>query len=344
MDFWATGFWEDGFWADGFWSESVNYSLAISSGSFALSGTAVGLGAVRTLGIDSGAFRLIADYSYLIYEDGNYLTDEDGNYLISEDSLYETKLIVDRKISLESGAFALTGTDTATESGYIISLGSGSFEVVVNEQYLTDEDGNILTDEDGSYLLWEGSYVDVKLTVTRLPGIESGVFALTGTALSLLHNRVIGIDSGAFTLSGTAITGLIDYRISLDSGVFVTTGTDVTLISGATANRILSIDSGNFALTGTTITLTYLGPDQTPGEVTGIYKMAAQYDDYRYNKVSSNVYKTNIVYDDYKYSVDGNKIYVNRLKATINEYMKEDVIHVHKVVRHKSIKVYNYVQ
>ena len=49
-------------------------------------------------------------------------------------------------------------------------------------------------------------------------------------------------------------------------------------------------------------------------------------------------------YDDYKYSVDGNKIYVNKLKATINEYMKEDVIHVHKVVKRKSIKVYNYVQ
>lgn len=84
--------------------------------------------------------------------------------------------------------------------------------------------------------------------------------------------------------------------------------------------------------------------DQSPGATNGIFSMAAKYDEYVYNKVKSNTYNTNIVHDEYKYTVDGTKIYVNKLKATVNECMKEDVIHVNKVLMRKSVKVYNYVQ
>lgn len=310
-----------------------------------------------SLTISSGSIRFITGPEYLLDEVGNYLTDEGGNYILSEESYIDVSLLVYYKLNLESGLLKL----------------------IAGSQYITDEEGNYLTDEDGNYLITEESDPDsdIYLLVAHKINISSGSYTLTlsDIYLGLSISRILSINSGTFTLTSSGATNyitdeegnyltdevgnylvsedslstsgvsfLVKRRINLDSGVLALSGTDVALVSGAVLNRTLSIDPGNFVLSGIAINLVYLGPDQTPGEVLGIYKMAAQYDDYRYNKVSSNVYKTNIVYDDYRYSVDGNKIYVNKLRATINEYMKEDVIHVHKVVKLKSVKVYNYVQ
>ena len=82
---------------------------------------------------------------------------------------------------------------------------------------------------------------------------DSGSFALTGTAASLLAGRKLAADAGSFTLTGTAANTLFGRKLTAEAASFALTGADAALKAG----RLLSAEAGSFALTGTDATLTY---------------------------------------------------------------------------------------
>lgn len=82
---------------------------------------------------------------------------------------------------------------------------------------------------------------------------DSGSFALTGTAASLLAGRKLTADAGSFTLTGTGANTLFGRKLTAEAASFALTGADAALKAG----RLLSAEAGSFALTGTDATLTY---------------------------------------------------------------------------------------
>lgn len=92
---------------------------------------------------------------------------------------------------------------------------------------------------------------------------DSGTFALTGTAASLLVGRKLTADAGSYALTGQAANTLFGRKLTAEAASFVLTGTDAALKAG----RLLSAEAGAFALTGADATLVY--------EQAGSYTLAA---------------------------------------------------------------------
>jgi hypothetical protein len=104
---------------------------------------------------------------------------------------------------------------------------------------------------------------------------ESGAFAITGTAATLIYgaSTTLNAESGAFVITGTAAT--FEYTRNVESGVVAITGTPADLslhrvlsaaagavtMTGTAAvlrtGRVLGAASGSVAITGTAATLVY---------------------------------------------------------------------------------------
>lgn len=132
-------------------------------------------------------------------------------------------------ISIQSGAFTVTGTTVAPKTARKIAMASGVY---------------VLT----------GTHVDLTvgsaLNHYTLP-IASGAFALTGTSTALKTARKIVVASGAFSLTGTPVGLKSARRLSLASGTYLLTGTATAL----KVARKLTISSGEYTLTGTSVGL-----------------------------------------------------------------------------------------
>jgi hypothetical protein len=117
----------------------------------------------------------------------------------------------------------------------------------------------IEVEEAGGYTLTcdSGSYAITGTAMSplhdKILGIEAGSYAITGTAASLLKDSELTLDSGTYTLTGTA-SGLIhNKKLVLGAGTYTITGTAATLLH----NKVLTIGAGSYIITGKDVTLTY---------------------------------------------------------------------------------------
>lgn len=81
--------------------------------------------------------------------------------------------------------------------------------------------------------------------------IESGSFALTGSAVTLRPARSLPIETGSFAETGSDVTLRAGRKLAIDAGSFTLTGSNVTL----KAARTLTIGAGSFTETGSDVTL-----------------------------------------------------------------------------------------
>lgn len=139
----------------------------------------------------------------------------------------------------------------------------------------------------------------------------------------------LNIESGSFALSGTAVGLSAERELAIASGSIVLNGTDLTLSKSNVYS--ISLESGTIRLVGTDISLSLV--------VKNIYVMESVYDEYNWRKVNSITYKVKIEYYDYGYYQDGNDIHVHKIIQSVNSVISNDTIHIHKVIKHKRFNV-----
>jgi len=172
----------------------AGYRLAASSAAFTLTGTAVALKASRLLSASSGAFVLTG--SAVGLKAGRYLSAVKGTFTLSGSA---AALLAGRKLAASSGAFTLNGSALAFIHGFRLSAGSGAF--VLSGSAATLAYHSVFV--SGAFAL-AGSAVGMKLT-RRLFALR-GAFALSGKAVTLHKGRVMALAAGAFVFSGSSIT------------------------------------------------------------------------------------------------------------------------------------------
>lgn len=300
---------------------ATNYTLAVASGTFTITGTDVDVASDRTLATTSGSFTLtgtatafkatrtcsIASGSYTLTGTDTVLTKklpinlENGEFVLSGTAV-DTR--IDRKLSISSGVFNITGTSVVLNKGVTLSITSGSFE-------LTGTSVSILCDRKFSVNNGSVSIIgtDVSLLYGREIDTSSGAINITGTSLSLLNNkgialasgtylltginadfnrsRVISTSSGIFTIYGTDVELISFGQLKTNSGSFVLNGSDITLTYAYTGNTTMAIDSGSYKLTGRILALLFSGNNPSTLAIRLNTKLNAlsQYSNFDFNSV-----------------------------------------------------------
>lgn len=157
----------------------------------------------------------------------------DGSYAFDDDIDEETRsgtwdigfdeyVVVAYSITVDAGAYVLTGTQVDLLRASKISIEAGSY-VLTGTQTSLEKGFKILASE--------------------------GSYTLTGTSAGLLRDLMISAGGGSFTLTGSVLNLLLGRKIVSDSGVYVLTGQSVGLTySGGVAFTVrcytLGEDSG----------------------------------------------------------------------------------------------------
>ena len=198
----------------------VDFTLAIDSGAYTLTGGTVDLAFDRIVSIDSGSYSLTG-------------TDQE--------------LAFNRALQIDSGSYALTGTDVGLLFGaeFVLDIDSGSFNLTGEALTLefNEVGGFTLPIDSGSFSL---TGTDQELQFNRALSIDSGSYLLDGTDTTLRYDRVMAIDSGAYNLTGTEVTFSFNRAIILDNGEFNLFGADLTLsfsgeLIGASDKHLINV-------------------------------------------------------------------------------------------------------
>jgi hypothetical protein len=87
---------------------------------------------------------------------------------------------------------------------------------------------------------------------------ESGTYAISGTAATLLHNRVLNGDAGAYALTGTPATLLHNRVLNADPGAYALAGTDATFVYTPSGTvYTLNGDPGSYSIAGADASFVY---------------------------------------------------------------------------------------
>jgi hypothetical protein len=135
---------------------------------------------------------------------------------------------------------------TADERTDLYNGGSGRDYDYIAGGGLTNYDLDV---DSGSYAI-TGTAATLKYG--HLVSASSGTYAMTGTAATLLHAHTLTASAGSYTVSGTAATLSKAVPLSASAGSYTVTGTAATLLN----THIISAASGSYTETGTAATLT----------------------------------------------------------------------------------------
>ena len=221
---------------------SAGYTIDLASGSYAISGQAVGLTAGRKVDIGQGSYTLTGQDVAL--SKGFTLGLDSGSYALNGQAV---GLTAQRTIAIATGSYTLTGQELGLAKGFAISIGQGSYGLAGQDVGLLF--GRVLTLGQGSYSL-TGQAVEITkgFTIT----LDAGSYALNGQAVDITAQRRIDIQQGAYVLSGQGVDLLRGFAIALDQGSYALTGQDVALLAG----RSIVIDTGLYVLSGQDVAFT----------------------------------------------------------------------------------------
>ncbi len=93
----------------------------------------------------------------------------------------------------------------------------------------------------------------LSLKFNRVLALAAGSYSITGSPLSLKYNRVIALAGGAYTLSGSPVSLYYNRSLSLESGSYLITGSD----AAPKYNRIMALESGAYTITGQAANILY---------------------------------------------------------------------------------------
>jgi hypothetical protein len=204
--------------AASFFPAATVFTLTLDEGAFTLSGQAMGLYALRQIGLETGDF---------------VLTGED----VGLEKVF--------RLELGTGEFALTGYPIASPpEGDVIRMPSS----LVTRYGLTTPQLFGRTSDDSSEALNEYFFGPDGITDIAL---ETGTFSLTGHSVGLLRSARIALETGAFTLTGHDVALSATTPFVLETGSFSFTGQAVGLLR----SRRITLGTGAFTLTGQAVSL-----------------------------------------------------------------------------------------
>jgi hypothetical protein len=155
-------------------------------------------------------------------------------------------------------AQSVTNTACISSSGKIKDLDAGTS--VLHEGTFSSFDATgwtfNFTTAPGSARKWIGLAIGPAAGGAFTLTADSGTYAVSGTANSLLLDALFGADSGSYTYTGTAADLNFGYVLSADSGSYTYTGTAANLVFEAPGDFTLAADSGAYTYTGTDASLT----------------------------------------------------------------------------------------
>ena len=241
------------------------YTLNAESGSYGLTGQAVGLLANRKVLAASGSYAVIGTAAALLR--GYRLPAGSGSFNLAGQ---DVGLIKASKIPVDSGSYAITGQAVGLLKNSRIVIESGGYDITGTAVDLFHN--SKIGAEAGSFIL-SGQNASL-LKGSKIPA-ESGIYNITGQAAALLRGYYLGIgvgnytlsgqdaglikaskiqaESGSYNLSGQAASLLRGFILELESGSYSLTGSDVALLR----NAVLSAQAGAFVLTGQDADLIY---------------------------------------------------------------------------------------
>ncbi len=239
-------------------SKSADVVLAVDSGSFIVTGTAVT--PKFSIPVDSGAFVVTGS---AITPDFIFPVDS-GSFLVAGTAV---GTIRGRTVVASSGTFVVSGTAVSTIRGRTVVAASGAFLVTG-----TSATPKFSLPVDSGTFLVSGTAVDTAKTIPisaasgsflvtgsviipkfSLP-VDSGSFLVTGVAAITGVGRVLVASSGSFLVTGSTI--IPKFSLPVDSGSFLVTG----IVATTTKSITLPVSSGSFTITGTSITPEFTMP------------------------------------------------------------------------------------
>lgn len=221
-------------------------NLPAAAGSYTETGTAAGLRAGRKIGVGSGTYNETGTAATLprTYAVGAV----SGSYTFTGTA---AGVGFGYRVGGGVGSYSLTGTDASLEYGRKVGVGAGSYTFTGTDVSLKSL--RVVSSASGAYVF---TGTDADLDADRRISATSGSYALTGTAANLVYagtQASISAESGTFTFTGTAAGLQTGRKVSASAGSYVLTGTAV----GLKAGRSVTATSGSYTFTGDAATLTY---------------------------------------------------------------------------------------
>ncbi len=94
-----------------------------------------------------------------------------------------------------------------------------------------------------------GNWSDVTIGGGYSLDADAGTYLITGSNISLLHNRVLTAESGVYSLTGSDINLSINRVLNAESGNYTVNGSDIDL----SVNRVITAESGSYNIIGADI-------------------------------------------------------------------------------------------
>lgn len=244
------------------------YSLTVGSGSYAQTGSNVGLKWGHNTPVGSGSYALTG--SSVGLKRGYPITVVSGSYIVTGTSVALRHAWME---AISSGTYSLSGSNVGLKRGYPITVNSGTYTLngtdvtlkhtwtmpVGNGTYILTgstvglKRGYPISVNSGTYTL-TGSNVNLKYGHT-IP-VNSGSYLLSGSSMGLIRGRPVSVGSGSYSLSGSNVVLLDGHKIPVGSGVYNLTGSDVDLRYSSAQPR-LSVGAGSYIVSGSGVGLAH---------------------------------------------------------------------------------------
>lgn len=200
------------------------YTVPTDSGSYTVSGQAVGLKVGHQEAVGTGSYAYTGQAVGL--RTGPIGVIASGSYAVAGTD-----------VSLVRGASRLAAAaDSYTVAGTAVRLAVG-FRTAVTT---------------GAYLL---AGTVVRLARGLRVAAATGVYTLTGTVVVLVRGRPVAVASGGYVQTGTAVALRAAYRQAAESGSFAMTGQTVALVFSGAGSKQIDVNPGAYSVFGQSIIL-----------------------------------------------------------------------------------------
>jgi hypothetical protein len=187
-----------------FKSVSGGYSLTAEAGSCAVTGTAASLLRGSKVSAEAGSCAVTGTAASLLR--GSKVSAEAGSCAVTGTA---ASLLRGSKVSAEAGSCAVTGTAASLLRGLLISAGEGWINHTGSSAVLIYDQG-----PGGGYLIV----------------IDSGSFAVAGTAAVLKKDSIISAASSSYAGTGTVASLLRGLSLSAEAGSYSISGSSASLL------------------------------------------------------------------------------------------------------------------
>lgn len=242
-------------------TKAISFDLVSvqDTGSYVISGAAVGLRFGRRMSMAPGSYSLSGAAVALLAS--HYLSAVPGVYSITGTAV---GLRFGHRLTIAPGSYSITGAAVSLRYGRMIRAVSGIYAITGAATQLLA--GRRLVVGSGAYSQTGAS---VSLRFGHRINAVPGIYELDGKSAIFDYHEVtkISADPGVYTMTGSGVTFIYNHRLAVTPGTYLIQGHAPSI----TAARLLGIGSGSYSITGAAMTMSQGG--LTLGANSGVYHL-----------------------------------------------------------------------